>query len=124
MIVEDDLSHYLFLFFLLLLPADPTHYIKAMQTSKLNLLHSYEATTLARFLANLEGKSIIGDAPDKAIYLVSNGTRRMFPDYDTFLSYNLSSSNPRHVKQQQMLAIPVGPPVPSVLEVIRPPLAL
>ena len=83
-------------------------------------LKAYTPLTHDLFLLSIEGKSIIGDAPDKAIYFVSNGTRRMFPDFDTFLAYNFTSSTTKHVKNKMMATIPLGDALTSVLEKIGP----
>jgi hypothetical protein len=93
---------------------DPNHYMKAMQRENgPHLLKEHAALTQQDFLALLNGKPVMGDAPDKAIYLIENGTRRMFPDYDTFLAYNFTSSMTRHVKNKVLWTLPMGSMVPS-----------
>ena len=100
---------------------DSSHYLKRMKgENSPPYLRAYTPLTQALFLRTLEGKCVIGDAPDKTIYLISNGTRRMFPDFDTFLAYKFTSSTTKHVKNKMMATIPLGEVLASVVGKIGP----
>jgi hypothetical protein len=94
---------------------DPSHYMKLMtREGGPHLLKEHAPMTQAAMVELLHGQPVIGDAPDKAIYLILNGTRRMFPDYDTFLSFNFTSASTRHLKNKVLWSLPQGPTLPSV----------
>ena len=94
---------------------DPSHYMKLMtREGGPHLLKEHAPMSQAAMVELLHGQPVIGDAPDKAIYLILNGTRRMFPDYETFLSYNFTSSSSRHLKNKVLWSLPQGPTLPSV----------
>ena len=106
---------------LCILLGDSSHYLKRMKgENSPPYLRVYTPLTQALFLRTLEGKCVIGDAPDKTIYLISNGTRRMFPDFDTFLAYKFTSSSTKHVKNKMMATIPLGNVLESVVGKIGP----
>jgi hypothetical protein len=78
------------------------------------LLREYARVTPEVILKSLNGRSVMGDHPDKSIYWITNGTKRAFPDFETFLWYNLSQSQIRHVKTKLLNTIPFGPPLTSI----------
>ena len=88
---------------------DPSHYMKLMQREGTHLLREHAPISHQAFLALLHGKAVMGDAPDRAIYLILNGTRRMFPDYDTFMHYNITTSLIKHLKNKLLWSLPQGP---------------
>lgn len=89
---------------------DANHYMKAMQRPDgPQLLKEYARVTPEAVLKSLDGRTVMGDHPDKSIYWIINGTKRAFPDFNTFLSYNISQAQIRHIKSKLLNTIPLGP---------------
>jgi hypothetical protein len=96
---------------------DPNHYMKAMQRKGgPHLLKEHAPITMESTLKYLEGRAVMGDA-GKAIFLIQNGTRKMFPDYETFLKMKYQQTYVKHVPDTILSAIPVGPDVESLMGV-------
>ena len=53
-------------------------------------------------------------ADDTVIYLVQNGKRHAFPDWDTFVGRGYNLQMVKTVSWEQLNAIPLGSPIPSV----------
>ncbi len=57
---------------------------------------------------------VIKVADDGAIYLMQNGQRRVFPDWDTFVAMGYTMDRVRIISREQMDAIPMGDPIASI----------
>jgi len=53
-------------------------------------------------------------ADDGTIYLIENGERRAFPDWDTFVAMGWTLDRVRIISREQLDAIPLGDPLTSV----------
>ncbi len=53
-------------------------------------------------------------ADDGTIYLIEDGRRRAFPDWDTFVAMGWTLERVKIISREQMEAIPLGDPLPSV----------
>lgn len=89
----------------------PHHPRKAHHNS--HLLKEHIPLTKERSADYLEGKVINGEG--KSIFLVSKGTRRAFPDFDTFLKMKYQSNQVVRVGMQVLNGIPIGDPLPSLM---------
>ena len=79
------------------------------------LLREHEAVTFESTLLFLESKLVMGDA-GKEIYLISNGTRRAIPDFETFVKMKFQTNQVKHLKDTMLLKIPLGDSLPSLME--------
>ena len=94
--------------------ADPNHYMKALsRLRQFRLLTRHAELDFDSYVRFLEGSPVTGES--KTIYFIFNGTRHTFPDYETFLSRNVTLHHTRHISEQVLQRIPLGPPMPSVL---------
>lgn len=59
-------------------------------------------------------KSIFKLPRDNTVWYAINGTRRYFPDFDTFLKMGFSVSDIRHINYGDMQDMILGPPLPSL----------
>jgi len=91
--------------------SSPHHHRKAHQNS--HLLKEHIPLTKERSADYLEGKVINGEG--KSIFLVSKGTRRAFPDFETFLKMKYQSNQVVRVGLQVLNGIPIGDPLPSLM---------
>jgi hypothetical protein len=57
---------------------------------------------------------VVKVADDGAIYLIQNGHRRLFPDWDTFVGMGYSLPMVKVISREQLESIPLGDPIPSV----------
>lgn len=87
---------------------DPNHYRKQLKHHAPSFLTESVPLNLAQYVQFLEGKSVMGDA-GREILLIQNGTKRHFPDYDTFLKMEFTDKHTRHVSDYILKQIPPGP---------------
>lgn len=91
--------------------ADPNHYMKAMnRKGGPLLLKSYAEVPLAQIVDHLEGKAVMGDA-GKEIFLIMNGQKRPFGDYETFINLGFLDKHNKHMSDAQLEQVPLGPTV-------------
>jgi hypothetical protein len=80
-----------------------------------HLLREYEHVPMDTLLEYYEGRLITGSAA-KEIFHVENRTRRGFPDFETFLKMKCELHQVRQVSDAVMAALPVGPPLPTLMD--------
>jgi hypothetical protein len=89
---------------------DPNHYRNKLKKSAPPFLTESIPLNMAHYLQFMDGKAVMGDS-GREIWLIYNGTRRTFGSYDTFLKMEFSDAHTKHVSDQILNMIPVGPPV-------------
>jgi hypothetical protein len=67
-------------------------------------------------LSHINGRAVMGET-GKAIYLIDNGAKRPFPDFDTFERMKFTGSQVKHLKDAVLEKIPVGQVLPSLMNV-------
>lgn len=68
-------------------------------------------------LSHLEGSVIKGTR--NALFLVQNGRKRMFPDFNTFAKMGFNMSSILKVSNSDLESLPMGPALPAIA-VFRP----
>jgi len=87
---------------------DPNHYRKALKHHAPAFLREMMPLDMQKYTAHLEGKTVMGDG-GKEIFLIANGTKRNFPDYETFLNMKFTDKYTKHVSDAILNKIPLGP---------------
>ena len=88
--------------------ADPNHYAKKMKTNP-KLLSSYGHLDVNTIIARLNGKVVMGEGKSKSIYFVNDTTKRDFGNFDNFLKCGFTMADVRHVKDQVVTRLRLGP---------------
>lgn len=83
------------------------HYMETLH-GDVNCLKEYAPLKASHF----EGQAVSGDG--RVIYLVENGTLRVFPNYDTFLGMGFALKRVVNVEKKNFRMFPMGPELPSV----------
>lgn len=81
---------------------ESSHYMHTMQKYNIPLLAQYADLDGS----NMHGRLITGDG--KELFLVLNGERRGFEDYDTFLAYNFNLRQVAHLSMTLVESIPLN----------------
>jgi mannosyltransferase OCH1-like enzyme len=91
---------------------DSKHYTKQFQSGKISLLSSYlpEPPVTPEMLKEWDGEAIKSHS-SKEIFLIKDGYRRGFPDFDTFIGMNYTTSNVRVITHTKLEKIPLGEPL-------------
>jgi hypothetical protein len=68
-------------------------------------------TVFETFIARYADGTLIKTRGFNSIYWIVNGSRRVFPDAAVFMSHGLEFGNVQQISDDDLFAIPVGPPV-------------
>jgi hypothetical protein len=87
---------------------DPNHYRKQLKNHAPSFLTEMVPLNMEHFLQYLDGKAVMGDS-GKEIWLIQNGQKRTFPDYETFLKMEFTDKHTKHISDYILNQIPDGP---------------
>lgn len=88
--------------------ADPDHYRKSMmRRNGPQLLQQLIPLQIEQVIAFLDGRAVMGDE-GRQVFLVINGQKRPFGDYETFLRMKFTDYNTKHVPDEVLSQIPLG----------------